>query len=1121
MSIKPQFIGALLLLFSSTVIAQVSPIVQTTALGSFNCDHATPAFPDAWDTESAVSMTTFSAGGTQGRIMRLDTSGTTVWDRSYSGSFSLRLLHAREHDVPVAGANDAAVEAVGFMGSNNGLEGLKVWVDDAGDVVLSSALSGTNWSNVVILQSVSAGEHSLYIGYMKDVTNGNQMAFACLADASGSVSWTRTLDSPAAASVSTDFDAATHVTFHGGTTFIISGTANGEVQVGPRQVASLWSLELTGTTNWARIYNASPGNPGLSDCVPAGAVTDGQDIWQVVNQIRPGSGSGNGFSVVLLDYTTGIPNASGSRYVVLDPAQGLVPMRAMTVLDAGATDLAIAGFLEVPSCSFDVSCGLTPGDHPPFQMLFKKSPASGTSGVAGLEVYGVTSSLYGVSSTDDFRVFHNVDMPRYYTPEMMAELPPGITGRKLVGFERFAFGTGFHPELIWTDDAGLTACPSIPLDITHTTDVPGLLEDPSAGEAMLEWNSVGVESTMNQVVMAPCEADCDIDVTISYEVDCGDATFTALNSGATPEAELCFEWDFDHGGYSGIISGTGEANWTWPSTVTEAEVCLTVYCCSNTSSSQTFCITVTDIYSADCPCDPCTPFIRKRAIPLFENAVFEGFPPVLSPGGCNGGSGGHYSMRLWDFAPAWFGDCWDDRSAEWYLDGVLVETDACGSADGTHFGWASNGAHDVEVVLTDCTNPNCADTLETTFEMSNCILPSDLPFELIDFSMGMCGALQCQRAISPLMALGPCMEGEWIIDGISYPYTLSSLVHCFAWGHHEVTWRAWCVDHPDDVVENTKEFHCGPVIGPVFEWNPGLSAWFFSATGLAISGVAPADLTVEVTGLDVWGNPAFTSNFSAANGAFGPWQLPGGFGLAAAQVTYLFQGEEQGTMVHDLGWSQAETMMAASMPCDSLFTFDGMPDPGPWGAAQGTVPGTVVFDVFGWPVTMEEMQWNVGVGFNSCYAEPALGGWGSGDVMRLNNGALRFDFTGAGLNGLSFIYLDEGGDENLVINGMDLLGGAGEIGSLGYWSSGGLTVTESHMTTASGNEGTVYISGPIETLEVAGQEFWIDDLCFGSIPNGNNGDPDAFCAEDLDQDGSIGISDLLQLLAAYGTDCLE
>src|SRR6185312_16433069 len=77
--------------------------------------------------------------------------------------------------------------------------------------------------------------------------------------------------------------------------------------------------------------------------------------------------------------------------------------------------------------------------------------------------------------------------------------------------------------------------------------------------------------------------------------------------------------------------------------------------------------------------------------------------------------------------------------------------------------------------------------------------------------------------------------------------------------------------------------------------------------------------------------------------------------------------------------------------------------------------GTVIFTSSGIPVAIHEFKdlaGNVPPGNASIAAAPA--GFGSGQVMRVNNISLEFDFTNIGFtpSQVQFDYLDQGGTEN-------------------------------------------------------------------------------------------------------------
>jgi len=89
---------------------------------------------------------------------------------------------------------------------------------------------------------------------------------------------------------------------------------------------------------------------------------------------------------------------------------------------------------------------------------------------------------------------------------------------------------------------------------------------------------------------------------------------------------------------------------------------------------------------------------------------------------------------------------------------------------------------------------------------------------------------------------------------------------------------------------------------------------------------------------------------------------------------------------------------------------------------------------------------------------------------------LGFDF---GANGfvparVQFEFLDQGGTENLSVNGSAVF--AGDISAVPA-TLGGATVSVSTTPAPGGKKGTVTLTGVINGFMIGGQEFWIDNVC--------------------------------------------
>lgn len=148
------------------------------------------------------------------------------------------------------------------------------------------------------------------------------------------------------------------------------------------------------------------------------------------------------------------------------------------------------------------------------------------------------------------------------------------------------------------------------------------------------------------------------------------------------------------------------------------------------------------------------------------------------------------------------------------------------------------------------------------------------------------------------------------------------------------------------------------------------------------------------------------------------------------------------------------------------------------GAPAGHVPGQGVFTENGIKVSVHKFALaGGGSAFNRADIVPAPAGFGAGQVARVNNINLGFDFSSVGfaVNSVKFEWRDQGGHENLRINASPL-----HVGELIASPSpfGGVSVGHSWFWFAPGTkQGTTWFQGPTAGFLVGGQEFWLDNVC--------------------------------------------
>lgn len=148
------------------------------------------------------------------------------------------------------------------------------------------------------------------------------------------------------------------------------------------------------------------------------------------------------------------------------------------------------------------------------------------------------------------------------------------------------------------------------------------------------------------------------------------------------------------------------------------------------------------------------------------------------------------------------------------------------------------------------------------------------------------------------------------------------------------------------------------------------------------------------------------------------------------------------------------------------------------GAPAGHVPGQGVFVENGIKVGVQRFGLlGGGSAFNRADIVPAPAGFGAGQVARVNNINLIFDFSGLSFvpTTVKFEWRDLGGHENLLANASGLY-----IGELTAAPSpfGGFTVSHAWGFIPGGKQGSTSISGgAVKGIWVGGQEFFLDNVC--------------------------------------------
>ena len=1049
--------------------------------------------------------------------MRVDTSGVRLWDKEYTligGGSNLRPSHVFRGDAfPSGGGGASTMAMTGYAETSGMREGFVLALSDAGIVNFGALLQspGANGptGSITILhaENVFSNGHAFYVGNYKDASNSNPMAFVCETANSGTVIWTRFLDTSFGNAA--DGDVATHVipTTDGGC--IVSGAVNRSTSAtSAAQSPFAWRLDDNGNTVWQTVYEMSPGTGDTSDQIAGSALLMGQDLWQLVNVniTTPGSG----FALVKLDASTGTLDPTGTTYYELDPSYGGSTLAAMS-LKQGVfpNDVTVTGFANIETIGSGwspqnpVTCpSISVNDRPPFSASINVSGAAAPHPMSWLSIYDVPSNGYGgYGSGDEFEAFSNGTQPKWYHPEMGMRLydllSPHNFPAALVGLtNRMDPSSGrFDPEHVIFDADGFTQCDHCFPAYLNSPKNPGTVANGAVSNGNFVWTMatfLGDDITANDVA---CDEECDMNIDFTWNVNCDLVEFTATNSGSTPIADLEFYWDFDLSGTLGdvVLVGDGYAEHEFPPEISSQMVCLTVTCLSS-GTTQQVCHFI-DPVREDCDCEPCTPLALVNQDHA-EGVTYLG-GPILTPifgqvPGCTPGSEGDFTLSLWTFGSPYFpmGSCLDNREVAWQIDGVTVASFGCG--DPSDFsGTLPFGDYDVTAILTDCIDPACVDSINRELTLESCTPPDQLPFTLVNAPGYLCpGLFGCGKYLNAQVVLPSCMTLEWIIDGVAMvddPYV--SEMECFAWGTHSVSLRASCNDDPSNFTESAPQtFTCGPVIGPVFEYDLSMCSMIVPLGELseAISEALLDDPTTGSDELMVYANitscagepiqmvfdsnswmedePVLllpnASNIQAVSLSIyvGDWFV-GIFDLPEIVPPDCSPNEIPGcTDPLALNYDPLATVDDGSCiypnqnpdPCDSLcdvmVTYE--PFAGALWQAPPMVPGDVLFNESGGDVSVDILgpladtngdgQVNfddqMGVEYVEVVASPMPMFFGQGQVLRTANATVKFDIESMlpDVAEVCFEVLDLGGIDNLSINGSAIVITSADLDGDGY-----------------------------------------------------------------------------------------
>jgi hypothetical protein len=150
-----------------------------------------------------------------------------------------------------------------------------------------------------------------------------------------------------------------------------------------------------------------------------------------------------------------------------------------------------------------------------------------------------------------------------------------------------------------------------------------------------------------------------------------------------------------------------------------------------------------------------------------------------------------------------------------------------------------------------------------------------------------------------------------------------------------------------------------------------------------------------------------------------------------------------------------------------------------YGAPAGQSPGDVAFTSNAVSAILRDfLSTGGGAAFNLIEIDTAPVSFGNGQSLRLNNLNVEFDFSQVGFQvaEVTVEFLDLGGHENLSINGNPSPAYAGEFNAAPN-PIGGITLVVATTPVTGGTQGTMTLTGQVTTVEIGGQELWIDNVC--------------------------------------------
>jgi hypothetical protein len=161
--------------------------------------------------------------------------------------------------------------------------------------------------------------------------------------------------------------------------------------------------------------------------------------------------------------------------------------------------------------------------------------------------------------------------------------------------------------------------------------------------------------------------------------------------------------------------------------------------------------------------------------------------------------------------------------------------------------------------------------------------------------------------------------------------------------------------------------------------------------------------------------------------------------------------------------------------CDHGVTHEPLVVGDCFGTCAGHSPGDLAFSEDSIDTYLDKITYaGGGTGFNEARVDPTFAGFGDGNILQVNNIAIIWDLRriDCPYKEVTFEFKDLGGTENFQVNGETLY-----IGELFTDVPPNPATDVTFSVSGSPDDAVVTLVGPIESILVAGQELWVDNLC--------------------------------------------